>query len=495
MKKIRRMLIFPFALLIISFLLSGCSFWWVTRSDFVDEMTYIEKKLDNIENEQKRLANIEKELQNLNEQLQYMSGLGSIGSTTELQEIQKELAELRFLIENTGSDYTQTTMVIKDIYKKFDSSINRSIQALFYEREIKEIKDRLSNLEETQNTVYKDIMERIQQLSLQESNTATSVVSLELFMAEMADIRSRIGQQQYIDSEPSKEIVYIVKPGDTLWDIARTYNLSVEELKAANPEIKENNIIHVGDEIKIPLSLENLLEGEKLLSHFGLEGDFTILVDAIESPFGSYKKGYANPGIDLTIPENTVVTAILPGRVLMAGKINELYGETVIIEHGNGLKSVYARLKKRNVSKGDHVKIGQEIGIVSEGPGNFHFEFWREDIPINPIELIFKNLGEFDATMYSEWDDGRNPTSPAFKMTATGSFAKAYRTVAADPNILPLGSIIYIPFFANAPNKGFFIVEDTGSSVIGRRLDIYTPDLKLAGTFKEKLLVYLVKKP
>lgn len=198
MKKIRRMLIFPFALLIISFLLSGCSFWWVTRSDFVDEMTYIEKKLDNIENEQKRLANIEKELQNLNEQLQYMSGLGSIGSTTELQEIQKELAELRFLIENTGSDSTQTTMVIKDIYKKFDSIINRSIQALFYEREIKEIKDRLSNLEETQNTVYKDIMERIQQLSQQESNTATSVVSLELFMAEMADIRSRIGQQQYI---------------------------------------------------------------------------------------------------------------------------------------------------------------------------------------------------------------------------------------------------------------------------------------------------------
>jgi 3D (Asp-Asp-Asp) domain-containing protein len=80
-------------------------------------------------------------------------------------------------------------------------------------------------------------------------------------------------------------------------------------------------------------------------------------------------------------------------------------------------------------------------------------------------------------------------------MGASGNYVKGYRTISADPDYLPIGSIIYVPFFANSPNNGFFVVEDTGSAVIGKRIDIYTHDFDIAKNFKEELIVYLVNKP
>ena len=39
--------------------------------------------------------------------------------------------------------------------------------------------------------------------------------------------------------------------GDTLWAIARSYGLSLTELIALNPQIKNPNLIRVGDEVRV----------------------------------------------------------------------------------------------------------------------------------------------------------------------------------------------------------------------------------------------------
>jgi len=43
-----------------------------------------------------------------------------------------------------------------------------------------------------------------------------------------------------------------VKKGDTLWAIAKRYGVSLQELTAANPQIKNPNLIYPGDGVKIP---------------------------------------------------------------------------------------------------------------------------------------------------------------------------------------------------------------------------------------------------
>src|SRR5581483_1703660 len=45
---------------------------------------------------------------------------------------------------------------------------------------------------------------------------------------------------------------YIVKHGDTLWDIARTHGVSLAELEAANLQIRNPNLIYPGDHVNIP---------------------------------------------------------------------------------------------------------------------------------------------------------------------------------------------------------------------------------------------------
>ena len=52
--------------------------------------------------------------------------------------------------------------------------------------------------------------------------------------------------------EPTPTI-YVVKKGDTMSKIANKYDVTVDELLAANPKIKNPNKISIGDEVTIPV--------------------------------------------------------------------------------------------------------------------------------------------------------------------------------------------------------------------------------------------------
>ncbi|OAA31337.1 hypothetical protein AT15_07520 [Kosmotoga arenicorallina S304] len=463
------------------------------NDEIKSELSNIQQKLDSLADEQKRLKNIETSIANLSKQLEYLTGFEKLSvNIEELKSLQEQLYELKKLVEANESNVEENSKLTEQIYEKLDEFISSNIQQFLFEKEIKDLKSQLDTLRERHNDDYSYLQERINNIG---NSTAsdTSFVTIDFFLAEVADLRSRIGAEE-IENQNLDDISYIVQSGDTLWTIAQAYGISVEELKKANPKV-EDNVIYTGQELKIPISMDSLLKSDVLLSHFGLDYDYEMLVEAVISPFGSYEKGYANPGIDLKVKPSAFIKSILPGHVIVAERLNDEYGNTVIIDHGNGFRTVYGKLDSLMVEKGDFVSAGEIIGRSSDNSPYLHFEIWRNDIPLNPSEVLFENAGDFNITMYTEWDDGKNPTSPSFKVTASGNYAKAYRTVAADPSVLQPGTIIYIPFFSNAPNKGFFIVEDTGSGVKGKTIDIYTHDINLASGFKEKLLVYVVKRP
>ena len=93
------------------------------------------------------------------------------------------------------------------------------------------------------------------------------------------------------------------------------------------------------------------------------------------------------------------------------------------------------------------------------------------------------------ATAYTAFDEGMDGKG----ITYTGTAATEHRTVAVDPAAIPLGSSVFIPAFADSPNGGWFLAEDTGSAIKGLRIDIFIPDRAEALAFGVKPLeVYVV---
>ena len=98
-------------------------------------------------------------------------------------------------------------------------------------------------------------------------------------------------------------------------------------------------------------------------------------------------------GVDIAAPMGTDVYCAAQGKVIFAGQKSG-YGNCVIIEHGNGLATLYGHLSKILIDANQQVKIGDVIAKVgstgrSTGP-HLHYEVRKNNTPINP--KLFLNL-------------------------------------------------------------------------------------------------------
>ena len=96
-------------------------------------------------------------------------------------------------------------------------------------------------------------------------------------------------------------------------------------------------------------------------------------------------------GIDIAVKEGAPVISAADGRVA-ACENRPRYGNLLIIDHGNGYTTWYAKLSAFKVKAGDPVKQGQLIGLVgntglSTGP-HLHYEIRLKDKPQNPMEFM-----------------------------------------------------------------------------------------------------------
>jgi 3D (Asp-Asp-Asp) domain-containing protein/septal ring factor EnvC (AmiA/AmiB activator) len=277
-------------------------------------------------------------------------------------------------------------------------------------------------------------------------------------------------------------ITYVVKPNDTLSSIMRAYGLGQDKLRLIMElnNIQDPNKLLAGQRIKIPITDRSSLFAYPLEKPLSLED--------VVSTFGRPTGGGVTTGITISLQSGSRVFAILPGRIVSI--IQDEKGYHVRIDHGNGVLAVYGNLSTLNVTANSWVGGGQVIGTVNN---LFHFEIWIDGEPKDPLRILLKYVGKFQATFYSEWDDGKLPEHPTFRITALGTIPKEWRTLAADPSVIPLGSIVYIPQFADKPNFGLFLVEDTGLVIKGNIIDVYVNSPQQAlQKMREEVDVYLV---
>jgi murein DD-endopeptidase MepM/ murein hydrolase activator NlpD len=94
-------------------------------------------------------------------------------------------------------------------------------------------------------------------------------------------------------------------------------------------------------------------------------------------------------GVDLASLANAPVVASNNGIVVFADRLG-IYGLAVVIDHGQGLASVYGHLSKIEVSPEQAVKKGQTIGLTGDtglaGGDHLHFSVMLQGIFVNPVE-------------------------------------------------------------------------------------------------------------
>lgn len=103
------------------------------------------------------------------------------------------------------------------------------------------------------------------------------------------------------------------------------------------------------------------------------------------------RKYTLHSGVDIGAPNRAKIISAGAGVVIYSGWYGA-YGNAVIIDHGNGLSTLYGHMSSRAVANGRAVVAGQTIGYVgstgwSTGP-HLHFEVRKNGTPTSPMQYF-----------------------------------------------------------------------------------------------------------
>lgn len=207
----------------------------------------------------------------------------------------------------------------------------------------------LAKKEEEKQTMIASYNSNIQQLD----------GKLQQIDSELEHIDSTLEELDEISKEQEEQLMAIA---------AKVSKLNAEKNRISNP--------YSGGRLGLPVK-----DGYRISSNFGTR------VHPITG------KRHTHTGIDFAAPQGTDIYAAEDGVVLIA-QTWSTYGNCVIIDHGNGLWTLYAHIRNGGikVEKGEAVKRGQKIAEVgstgnSTGP-HLHFEVRKNETPVNPSSYL-----------------------------------------------------------------------------------------------------------
>ena len=182
-----------------------------------------------------------------------------------------------------------------------------------------------------------------------------------------------------------------VVKGETLWRIAKNNGVDLETLVEANGLADAGNI-KVGQDILIPAKPAQPVSNITPIPVYSKEDFIWPVKGKVISSFGQKRGSTPNKGVDIQAREGTVVIASRSGRVIFSDDKVRGFGKTVILDHGDGIQTVYSHNSEILVRIGEDVRQAQPVAKVgSGGRGNspyLHFEIRKRHKPQNPFYYL-----------------------------------------------------------------------------------------------------------
>ena len=204
---------------------------------------------------------------------------------------------------------------------------------------------------------------------------------------ERIELEQQMVQIEGLEEEIKNQEVYIANLQAVLLG-----KISPEELKDKKNlqpvDVKTLDTRTTADELELSENIKNEMRQ-------GKEEKLTT-TDALVAPIkGVISQGFdkaKHPALDLVAKKDEVVNACQSGVVLYSG-YSKKDGYFTILQHADGLLSIYKHFKVNLKKNGQRVGRGDAIGIVgnsgenSTGP-HLHFELWQNQRPVDPTKLI-----------------------------------------------------------------------------------------------------------
>jgi len=178
-------------------------------------------------------------------------------------------------------------------------------------------------------------------------------------------------------------IYHRVEKSETLWKISKIYNLDLDEIISVN-HIPDAATIETGQLIFIPYRQKT-----QYLSTKSFTEDFLWPVRGrVISAFGQTFNNMINKGLNIQCYRNLDVVASRNGKVVFCDDDFKEFGKTIIIDHGDGFSTIYARNAQVFIKPGDYVQKGTLIAKAGSTDRDkniyLHFEIRKGHIPQNP---------------------------------------------------------------------------------------------------------------
>ena len=202
-----------------------------------------------------------------------------------------------------------------------------------------------------------------------------------------------------------------VEAGETIYSIARLYNVSVTSLAKLN-SLDAEFTIYVGQLLLVPISQKKIMLSTKNVkptrkntnsnknnsqnpsNKEEISNSKTQFLRPVKgkiiNKYNPNSDKRKNQGIDFQVLPGSHVYAVSDGRVALVTDNTENFGKIVLIRHENNLISIYGRVAEVLVKKNEPVKKGQKIGSMvgrTKDGQNFtilHFEIRKGTKSVNP---------------------------------------------------------------------------------------------------------------
>lgn len=218
----------------------------------------------------------------------------------------------------------------------------------------------------------------------------------------------------------ARGVFHRVRKGETLFWIARSYGVRLQDIAELNNILNAQQVLTPGQKLYVPprrvFRNKKLPFEEELAKHVGRpssrtgrksfrklekEGEMPrIYTDhdrflwpvngTVLSGFG-IRKGRRHDGVDIKAVPGTPVKVAEHGKVVYAGRMRG-YGNLILVRHKEDFFTAYAHNQANLVAKGDKVQKGQVIGKVGRtgratGP-HLHFEVREGETARNPLFFL-----------------------------------------------------------------------------------------------------------